>query len=335
MYMSLGGHNQDLNQKKAATIVLVALVLSMTFIVFSPTLAQTNDSQRQKAETLLAILSNDNTTIVEAFSSLDAQNITVPRTAETAYSEGVEHAEEAFRLMSEEKFGEASIEAVEAMKKFEETLRILESALPVEPTETEVIAEDVISLKANITRAAEYAERLENLTAQARARGYNTTAIERTLSMVQQHLRNATRELRALNLDGATEELLNAKTLLEELKAPFDRLTNLVKTANIENYLEDAEGRISETKENITQSTTLTAAAKDDAIAALNNSEASLANARASMGNNNVDEAIEDLEEAKNWEEESKRAVTSVTATPNAVSATDKIPTKADITASR
>jgi hypothetical protein len=335
MYMSLGGHNQDLNQKKVAVIVLLALVLSMTFIVFNPTLAQTNNSQKQKAETLLAILSNDNTTLAEAFSNLDAKNITVPETAETAYTEGIEHTEEAFRLMSEEKFGEASTEAVEAMKKFEETLRILESASPVEPTETEVTAEDVISLKANITRTSEYAERLENLTARAKTRGYSTAAIEQKLSEIKQHLRNATQELHALNLGGATEELLNAKTLLEELQAPFDRLTDLVKTSNIETYLEAAEGRVSETKENITQSTTLTAAAKDDAIAALNNSEASLANARASIQNNNVDAAIKDLEEAKEWEEESKRAITAVTATPNSVSATDQSITNAEVAAAK
>jgi hypothetical protein len=335
MYLSLGGRNQDLNQKKVAVIVLLALVLSMTFIIFNPTLAQTNNSQKQKTGTLLTILSNDNTTIVEAFSNLNAQNVIVPATAETAYNEGLEHTKEAFRLLNEEKFGEASTEAVEAMKKFEETLRILESASPVEPTETEVTAEDIINLKANITRATEYAGRLENLTARAKTKGYNTTAIEQKLSEIKQHLRNTTQELHALNLSGATEELLNAQTLLEELQAPFDRLTNLVKTSNIETYLETAEGRVSKTKENITQSTTLTATAKEDAIAALNNSEASLANARDSLTTNNVDAAIKDLEEAKKWEDESNRVITSVTATPNSVSATDQSSTKAEVTASR
>jgi hypothetical protein len=335
MYMSLGGHNQDLNQKKVAVIVLLALVLSMTFIIFNPTLAQTNNSQKQKAETLLAILSNDNTTLADTFSNLNAQNITAPTTAKTAYNKGIEHTEEAFRLMSEKQFDEASIEAVQAMNKFEETLKILDSASPVEQTETEVTAQEVINLKANITRATEYAERLENLTERTKTQGYNTAAIEQKLSEIKQHLRNATQQLHALNLDEATEELLNAQTLLEELQAPFDRLTNLVKTSNIETYLEAAEGRVSETKENITQSTTLTAAAKEDAITALNNSEASLANARDSLTTNDVDAAIKNLEEAKEWEEESKRAITAVTATPNSISATEKSSTKAEVTASR
>jgi len=331
----MGGQNQVLNIKKVAIIVLLTLVLSMTFTVLNPTLAQTNDSQKQKAEILLKFLGNGNMSIVEAFSRLDAQSIPVPQTAETAYNEGLEHAEEAFRLMSEESYDEASDEAVKAMQKFEETLKILEGASPVEPTEAEVTAEEVISLKANITRAIAHVERLENLTARARTKGYDTTALENRLSEVKQHLENATRKLSAMNLDGAAEELVIAKTLLDDLKEPFDRLTDLVKASNTERYLEAAEIRVSATKANVTSSAALTPEAKEDAITALNNSEASLANARGSIGKNDVDAAIGDLEEAKKWEEESNRAIASVAATPTAVAPTTESFTRAETTASR
>ena len=324
-----------MNQKKAAIIVLLTLVFSTTFVVFNPTMGQANSSQKLKAQTLFSILSYDNTTIIQAFSNLDAQNLTVPQTAQTAYNEAVAHAEQAFSLMNQENFSEASVKAVEAMKKYEETLRILESEAPTEQTEAEVTAEEVIRLKSYINRAAEYAERLQNMTNLAKARGYNTAQVERKLSEVKQHLQNATSELRALNLDGATEELLSAKTLLEELKQLFGRLTHLVKTANIEKYLEDAEVRVYATKANITKSTNLTAAAKDDAIAALNNSAASLADARASIGQNNVDDAIEDLKDAKKWEEESKRALVAVNANANDASVTANSVAKADVMASR
>jgi len=330
----LGGQHQVLNQKKVAVIVLLTLVLSMTFSVLNPTLALTNEDQKQKAETLLKILDNDNKSIVLAFSKLDAQNITVPN-AETKYNEGLEHAEEAFTLMNEENFSEASIEAVEAMQKFEDTLKILENASPVEPTETEITAEEAINLKANITRAIEHVRRLENLTAKAATAGYDTLAIEKRLTEVKQHLENAARELATMNLEGAAEELLIAKTLLDELKQPFDRLTNLVKASNTEKYLEEAEIRVSETKANITLSATLTPEIKKDAITALNNSETNLANARDSIENNNVDEAIGELEEAKKWEEESNRAITSVAATPTSVAPTTESFTRAETTVSK
>ena len=80
-------------QKKNVTIIVILiLVLTMTFAFLNPILAQTNDAQKQKAETLINILDNDNTSIALAFSRLDAQNITVPQTAETAYNEGLAHA---------------------------------------------------------------------------------------------------------------------------------------------------------------------------------------------------------------------------------------------------
>ena len=63
MYMYLGGHNQVLNLKKVATIVLLTLVLSMTFMVLNPTLALTNNNQKQKAELLLKFLDNGNMSI--------------------------------------------------------------------------------------------------------------------------------------------------------------------------------------------------------------------------------------------------------------------------------
>ncbi len=69
-----GGQHQVLNPKKVAIIVLLTLVLSMTFAFLNPTLALTNEAQKQKAEALISILDNDNISIVEAFRRLDAQN---------------------------------------------------------------------------------------------------------------------------------------------------------------------------------------------------------------------------------------------------------------------
>jgi hypothetical protein len=168
--MSLGGQHQVLNQKKVAIIVLLALVLSMTFAFLNPTQAIANEEQKQKAETLISILNNDNNTIVSAFSRLNAQNIAVPQAAETAYNEGLAHANEAASLMTQENYSAANIKAVEAMQKFKEALRLLETASPVEPTEAEVTAAESISLKANISRTTEQVKRLENLTAKGGCR---------------------------------------------------------------------------------------------------------------------------------------------------------------------
>lgn len=335
MYILLGGQNQVLNTKNVATIVLLILVLSMSFAFLNPTLAQTNGAQKQKAETLIKILENDNTSVALAFSRLDAQNITVPQTAETAYNQGLAQAKEAANLMSQEKYNEAGVEAVEAMQKFEETLRLLETASPVEPTETEVTAKVAILLKANLTRTIEQVERLENLTVKAATAGYDTVTIENRLSEIKRHLDKATQQLNSQNIERAAEELSIAQTLRDELKEPFARLTNLVTTSNTETYLREAEIRVSAAKANITVSATLTPQAKEEAITALNNSEVSLSNARDLIEDSNVDEAIEELEEAKKWEDESSRAIAAVAATLTSVDLTNESITRTEITASK
>lgn len=304
----------------------------MSFVVLNPTLALTNDVQEQKAEILIKILDSDNTTIVEAFDRLSDQNIAVPQTAETAYNEGLAHAKEAASLINQENYNEASVEAVEAMQKFKETLKLLETTSPMEPTETERAAENAINLEANIARVIQHVERLENLTAKAAAARYNVTSIERRLSEIMRHLETATLELHARNLDGAIEELRIAKTLLDELEEPFAGLTSLITESNTEKYLKEAEIRVSATRANITQSVTLTPEAKENAITALNNSEVSLANARDRIEDNNVDEAIEELEEAKEWEEESNRAISSAAATPTSVAPTNDGSTNENLT---
>jgi hypothetical protein len=309
-----------LKLKKVVIVILLTFVLSLTLVILNPTFALTNEEQRVKAETLLNMLEIANTNVVEAFSRFNIQNIPVPPNAETKYNEGIIHRKEAISLMNTGKYVEASSEVVKALQNFKETLIILQTASPVEPTETEATAEKVINLRANITRAYEYVERLENLTEKARAAGYNTTEIDNSLSGARDHLENATRKLDRLDLNGASEELRSATTLLDEAKEYLDDLVNLVKVANTQRYLEVTKKRINETKADLVSSTNLSSQNKTNAIHALNNSETSLENARELLEEDKIDQAIGELEEAKRWEDESHMYLSSsVTAAPNQV----------------
>lgn len=314
----LGGQNQALNPKNPIMIVLVIFVLLMTFVLLNPTMAQINNVQKQKTETLFKILENNNQSILLVFSRFETQNISVPQTAMTAYTEGLTKAKNAVTLWNQENYDEASIETVAAMQKFEETLKLLETNSPVQPTITEKNAEEIIFLKANIIRIIGQIERLENLTIKATTVGYETLGIENSLSEIKHHVNIATTELNSGNLKNAIEEVTIAKTLLNALKDPFARLTNYVTELNTALYLEKAEIRVSAVKVNITLSTTLSPEVKEEAINALNKSELNLSNARDFLYVNNVDDAIEELKEAKKWEE-SSRAIAALTATSTSV----------------
>lgn len=332
MYLCLVEGYQVLDTKKVTTIVFLILILSATLTYFNHTLALINTEQKEKAETLLIILDNNNKTIRAAIDRLNAQNITVPQKVKTTYGAGITHANEAIRLMNQEEYSEANVEAIEAMQKFEETLRLLDVASPAEPTETEKIAGEAIDLKANVTRAFEYVERLENLTIKIGAAGYNISEIMEQLALVKQHLEAATKKLYTLNLEGATGELCIGQRLIEELKEDLAGLTNRISASNTEKYLQDAEMRVLAAKTDIATSTTLTPETKEEAITALNNSEASLINARGSLENNYLDEAIKDLEEAKKWEEEANRVITELAST--LVAPTAKSITRSETTTS-
>lgn len=329
-----GGQHQVLNLKKPAVIIVLVSVLLTSFAVFNPTLAQTNEEQRLKAESLLNILGNVNTTVSEAFARLDAKNIPVPTYAVTNYNQGIAHAQEAVNLIDQENYSEASREAIKAMQSLKKALIILEEASPIEPTESELTAEQVISLKANITRAYEYVERLENLTIKARDAGYSTTDLESSLLSARNHLKDASDKLQDRDLAGAAEELRTARTLLVNLKELYERLANSVKISNTEKYLEAAEARVSESKNNVTNSSSLSPENKTNALVALNNSEISLENARDLIDENRVDEAIDELEEAKRWEDESLKYLPSLSATASSVDVANNNLSREESTAS-
>ena len=330
-----------MNPKNPIMIVFVIFALLMTIVLLNPTMAQINNVQKQKTETLFKILENNNQSILSVFSKFETQNISVPQTAMTAYTEGLTKAKNAVTLWNQENYDEASIETLAAMQKFEETLKLLEIDSPVQPTITEKNAEEIIFLKATIIRTIDQVERLENLTINAAIAGYETSKIENNLSEIKLHLNNAKRELNNRNLKTAIEEVTIAKNLLNALKDPFARLTNYVTELNTALYLQKAEIRVSAVKVNITLSTTLTPEIKQEAINALNKSELNLSNARDFLYANNVDDAIEELKEAKKWEE-SSRAIAALTATPTSVIPTndsilqtDQSLTTNDITASK
>lgn len=294
--------------------------MPLIIISLNSTLAQTNFEQKTKSETLLSILQNNNKTIKLLINNLESNNITVPQIALTTFNEGIIYARNTIDFINQEKYVEANNYALQSMQKFEETLRLLENALPIESTETEKIAEKIIMIKANIIRISEYLLRLENLTEKAKILNYNTTEIERRIITLKQYIEIAKQKLNSMNLQEATEELKIISGLQARLEEYVIKLINRISTSNIDKYLQDAETRITAAKSTISDSTILNQEIKRDAIAALDNSEANLENARTFNEDNNVNEAIKELEEAKKWEEESNRIIAASSITSTSVS---------------
>lgn len=303
-----------MNRIKLSIITLLVISIVTIPIFLTPSSAQVTEEQKQKAETLLSILDSNNKTLSSELIKLDNQNISLGAVEDT-YQLGLIQSREAQNLLNQEMYNESCNIAILALQNYQTVLKEIGTALTIEPTQTEVIANQIILIKANITRTYDYVLRLENLTNKIKIFGYNTYSVERELFKIKGLLKNATQNLRSLDIENAKENLITAKILLRNLNESLSRLKNLVNEANTLSYLEESETRISATKTEINLSPSLTPEIKEDAITALNNSETNLKNARELIETNKVDDAIIELEEAKKWEEESKRIVASVNET--------------------
>ena len=303
-----------MNRIKLSIITLLVISIVTIPIFLTPSSAQITEEQKQKAETLLLILDNNNKTLSSELIKLDNQNISLDVIQDT-YHLGLTQSREAQNLLNQEMYNESCNIAILALQNYETVLKEIETAITTEPTQTEITANQIILMKANITRTYDFVLRLENLTNKIKIFGYNTNSVERELLKIKGLLKNATQDLRSLDIETAKENLITAKILLRNLNESLSRLKNLVNEANTLTYLKDSETRISTIKTEINLSPSLTPEIKEDAITALNNSETNLENAREFIETNNVDDAIPELEEAKKWEEESKRIVASVNET--------------------
>ena len=318
-----------MNRIKLSIITLIVVFLVTIPIFLTPSSAQIAEQQKQKAETLLSILETNNKTISSELIKLDDQNISLGIMEDT-FQLGLIQLREAQNLFNLEMYNESCNVAILALQNYETVLKEIENALSTEPTPTEIFANQIILIKANITRTYDFVLRLENLTNKIKIFGYKTDSIDRELLKIKGILKNATQNLRSLDIETAKENLITAKILLQNLNESISRLKNLVNEANTLTYLEDSETRISEIKTDINLSPSLTPEIKEEAITALNNSETNLENARELIEVKQVDDAIQKLEEAKKWEEESKRIIASVNETAIIDTNENKIDTQSE-----
>lgn len=131
------------------------MIFSLSLVVSGATMAQKDGNQRSKAERFFSVLESVNRTVVETFERFEAQGLSVPKEAETKYYYGLSLARESISLMKNGNFSEASEKIVEALKMFEDALKMTHEALQEQPTEAELAAEKAISLKASISRTCE------------------------------------------------------------------------------------------------------------------------------------------------------------------------------------
>jgi len=283
-----------LSLNKLLLLVVLIALSSGTFLHINSIL--TLKAKDYEAETLLSILG--------------------PEQAITEYHVGLSLADTAISLLASGNISEANQKIIEAMQKFKDTLKIIYNTIKEPLTKVEVDMERIGRLEDSISRSFKYVLRLENLTVKANADGFNTTALESKIEDARTFLSDALVSLDLADIENASNNLVQAEALLDQLMEHLRKLVYNIKVNRIENFFVETENRLIALEERVVSlSNELSPEAKNASLAALNEAEKSLMKAKDLMNKRMINETVSELLNVREKEEEAIEALQSANVT--------------------
>jgi DNA repair exonuclease SbcCD ATPase subunit len=297
-------------------VTLSALVLASTSAT-----VQEDTGTKDKTEDLFSLLQKANVTVVEILRQLEADGKTTPQASLTEYNQALILTDEAKSLIQAGNYSEAESKIIQALQKLKETLKIVYTTIPEQPTETESALERTAQLKSSINRYYEQLQRIENLTRFAAAVGYNTTALETKIQTAKTLLDKASSNIDKKHFEAASVNLADAKALIDNLVNALNNIAANLKIQRLQTYIAQTEVRLATIKE------TAISLSNTASLTALNYAETSLNNAKEYLEKQQINETLSELANSRASEEEAvaylKPAASSSnltsSRTPNAV----------------
>ena len=297
-------------RKKLAECCLLILIPSALLIPCSHVLSESTFSPQIRNEALLEIVEKANATVVTIYGDLEAKGLQVPQEALILYAEGLAKAEESFSLHDSGNYDKASIVAVEALKKFKESIDIVYDEIEEPPVQIESVVEVIIRLNNSITKGFRYLSYIENLFSILEANGYDTSAMEYKIQSARGLLYKALGELHGHKLKSVGETLAMFRDFLSNIMQRLEMISLDLKVGRLKAYMVDADERLDLLKAKVLSlSSELSPEAKNASLAALQDAENSLDNARSYLEAQMVNEVINELVQSKESEEEALRIV--------------------------
>jgi tetratricopeptide (TPR) repeat protein len=275
---------------------------------------QQTQAASDKAHYLFLLLQESNSTVTEIFRQFQAKGKTIPQTSLNEYDQALALAEQARSLLEAGNYSEASSKIIQALQKLRETLRILYTVAPEQPTEAEVNVEKAAQLRSSINRYQEQLERIKNLTRFAAAVGYNTTALEDEIQTMSSILVRALGNVDQRRFEAAVADLAEVEKLGERLLSALSNIASDLKIQRIATYINETETRLAAIRAKA-ESLSNTAS-----LAALNSAEVSLDNAKEYLESQRINDTLSELANSKVSEEKAveylKPTASSVNSTP-------------------
>ena len=284
-----------------STLVLIA-ISSLAFSARS--LILKGSSELDKANSLFSILEEANTTVVKVFRQLEAKGIVAPQDSLLLYNQGLLLGSEAESMIQLGKYSEASATVIEAIQKLKESLRIIYGSVAEQPSEFEANVEKTIALNSSINRFYEQLHKIENLTSIARANGFNTTEMETQAETVQSLLSEASDKIEEGKLEIASENLSEARALINILSDNLNELAIELKVQRLSTYIAETQVRLEALKARAIS------IANTVSLTYVNLAEDSLSNAKEYLEQQLINQTLTELADSKDSELQAEKILT-------------------------
>jgi len=261
-------------------------------------------SELDKANSLFSILEEANATVVKVFRQLEAKGIVAPQNSLLLYNQALLLASEADSMIQQGKYSEASATVIEAIQKLKESLRIIYGSVTEQPSEFEANVEKTIALNSSINRFYEQLHKIENLTSIARANGLNTTEMETQAETVQSLLSEASDKIEEGKLEIASENLSEARALINILSDNLNELAIELKVQRLSTYIAETQVRLEALKARAIS------IANTVSLTYVNLAEDSLSNAKEYLEQQLINQTLAELADSKDNELQAEKILT-------------------------
>lgn len=302
---------------KLLVILLLIVVTLLTLVLASSSASvQQATATSDKTKDLFFFFQKANATVTEIFHTFIADGKKIPQASLNEHDQAILLANEAQSLMNAGNYSEANSKVIQALQKLKEALRIVYVELPEQPTEAEAALERFAQLKSSVNRYCEQLERIENITHLAATAGYNTTLLESKIQTVKALLDNALANVDKKHFEAASNNLAEAKALIDRVVEALKEFAANLKIQRIETYINQTQERLDAIRE------TAESLSNEASLAALNNAETSLDNAKEYLEEQRINETLSELATSKASEEEAVEYIKPEVSSLNANSST-------------
>jgi len=257
-------------------------------VVSSSRVLVSSMSQRERLQNMILSIIRTKQALEAYTAELEEEGEDVPMAVLNGYREAQEALQEARRYFEDGQHEAALAQAQRAQTMFQRAFKaVIEPQPPVSDTQP----------SPEIQRAREALGNLRNLSKRLAENGYNTTALDGALDIIESRIDEAEEKHSKGDYEGSQMALKAAVEAIKRVRARIDQLSQQVKTRLASRYRESMENRVEEMRQTLNQyQNTITDQDRTQALESLASTDQKLQRLKETLQSGQVDmDEIEEL----------------------------------------